>query len=79
MFETKSKFLNDESPNFFFFMLVLLVEYIFLTTFFGLYFNHQLHTTIAISLSSYLNNTVVRLHVALDRSATTAGWIIYLF
>ena len=29
-----------------FFMLVLLVEYIFLTTFYGLYFNHQPHTTL---------------------------------
>ena len=33
----------------FFLMLVLLVEYIFLTTFYGLYFNHQLH----ISLSNF--------------------------
>ena len=32
-----------------FFMLVLLVENIFLTTFHGLYFNHQLHITIKIS------------------------------
>ena len=30
-------------------MLVLVVEYIFLTTFYGLYFNHQLHITITIS------------------------------
>ena len=27
-------------------MLVLFVEYIFLTTFYGLYFNHQLHITL---------------------------------
>ena len=26
-------------------MLSLIVEYIFLTTFYGLYFNHQLHRT----------------------------------
>ena len=37
----------------YFFMLVLLVEYIFLTNFYGLYFNHQLHNTITISSSSY--------------------------
>ena len=36
----------------YFFMSVLLVEYIFLTTFYGLYFNHQLHYTI--SSSSYM-------------------------
>ena len=35
-------------------MLVLLVEYIFLTTFCGLYLNHQLHITITISSSSYM-------------------------
>ena len=28
-----------------FFMLALLVEFILLTTFYGLYFNHQLHIT----------------------------------
>ena len=39
---------------FVFLMLVLLVEYIFLTTFNGLYFNHQLHITITISSSSYM-------------------------
>ena len=37
-------------------MLVLLVEYIFLTTFYGLYFNHQLHIT--------LNNFFKLLHVS---------------
>ena len=37
-----------------FLMLVLLVDYIFLTTFYGLYFNHQLHITITISSSSYM-------------------------
>ena len=45
-----------DKKNFFvfvFLMLVLQVEYIFLTTFYGLYFNHQLHITITLSLSSY--------------------------
>ena len=37
-----------------FVILVPLVDYIFLTTFYGLYFNHQLHITIAISSSSYM-------------------------
>ena len=37
-----------------FFLLLLLVEYIFLSTFNGLYFNHQLHITITISSSSYM-------------------------
>ena len=41
-------------PRKFFFMLVLLVEYIFFTTFYGLYFNHQLHITLKISSSSYM-------------------------
>ena len=36
-----------------FFMLVPLVEYIFLTTFYGLYFNHQL--LIAISKGTQTN------------------------
>ena len=36
----------------YFFMLVLLVEYIFLTTFYSLYFNHQLHITTTIFSSS---------------------------
>ena len=35
-------------------MLVLLEEHIFLTTFYGLYFKHQLHITIKISSSSYM-------------------------
>ena len=34
--------------------MVLIVEYIFLTIFYGLYFNHQLHITISISSSSYM-------------------------
>ena len=38
----------------FFFMLVLLVKCIFLTTFYCLYFTHQLHITITIFSSSYM-------------------------
>ena len=41
---------------FFFLLLVLLVEYIFLTTCYGLYFNHQLHVTV--------NNFFKFLHVS---------------
>ena len=39
-----------------FLLLALLVEYIFLTTFYGLYFNYQLHITITISSSSYMSD-----------------------
>ena len=48
--------INHLIPLNFFFMLVLLVEYIFLTTFYGLYFKHQKHIT--------LNNFFKFLHVS---------------
>ena len=35
-------------------MLVLLVEHIFLSTFYGLYFNHQLHITISSSSNVFM-------------------------
>ena len=38
-----------------FFMMVLSVEYIFLTTFYASYFNRQLHITLKISSSSYIH------------------------
>ena len=34
-------------------MLVLLVEFIFLTTFYGLYFNHKLHVTLIILIEKF--------------------------
>ena len=46
----------ERLTKFFFLFLVLLVDYIFLTTFYGLYFNHQLHVK--------LNNFFKFLHVS---------------
>ena len=37
----------------FFKVLVLLVEYIFLTTFYGLYFNHRYHFTLSVEPRFY--------------------------
>ena len=51
-------------------MLVLLVEYIFLTTIYGLYFNHQLHIT--------LYNFLKFLHVSWWISVGSFFHVLYL-
>ena len=52
------------SPEMFFLMLVLLAEYIFLTNFYGLYFNHQytlqlqFHQVINVCVNQYIRESV---------------------
>ena len=62
-------------------MLVLLVEYIFLTAFYGLYFNHQLHITITISSSSWWPSVssfhILPLHLSFWLLGTTNQLLIF--